>query len=105
MYEEDGLQGAVLTHVDDLILVGSATFIEKIRAGIADELTVLKVEKDKFRFARCDIEKFEDQVRGTMKDYARSMEKITEIRNVIDCHDPLTKLELKQYRKYIGYLS
>ena len=27
-----------------------------------------------------------------MKDYARSMEKIMEIRKDIDCHDPLMKL-------------
>ena len=40
-----------------------------------------------------------------MKDYARSLEKKIEIRKGIDCHDPLTKLQFKQYRKYKGKLS
>ena len=37
-----------------------------------------------------------------MKDYAESMEKITEISKGEDCHEPLTLLELRQYRKYTG---
>ena len=41
----------MLTHVDDLILA----LIEKIRAGIAEELTVSKVERDKFRYTRWNI--------------------------------------------------
>ena len=40
-----------------------------------------------------------------MNDYAKSMEKRTETRKGVDCHDPLTKLELKQYRKYTGQVS
>ena len=40
LHEEGEFQGAVLTHVDDLILAGSAEFKEKIRAEIADVLTV-----------------------------------------------------------------
>lgn len=105
LHEEGELKCAILTHVDDLILAGSTAFIEKIRAGIADELTLSKVEKDKFRFIGWDIEKFEDQIRVTMKDYARSIEEVTDIRKVIDHHDPLMKLELKQYRKNTGKLS
>ena len=46
LHEEGELQGAVLTHVDDLILDERAEFIENIRAGIADVLTVSKVERD-----------------------------------------------------------
>ena len=48
---------------------------------------------------------YENQIRVKMKDFAKSMEKITEIRKGIDHHDPLTKIELKQYRKYTGKLS
>ena len=64
-----------------------------------------KVERDRFRFTGWDIEKFEDQVRVTMKDYVKSMEKIMSIRKGVDRHDPLTKLELEKYRKYTGKLS
>ena len=40
-----------------------------------------------------------------MKDYAESIEKITEIRKGIDHHEPLLKFEWKQYRKSTGKLS
>ena len=40
-----------------------------------------------------------------MKDFAESMDRITEIRKGIDHHEPLMKLKLKQYRKYTGKLS
>ena len=46
----------VLTHVDDLTLAGSAEFIEMIRAGIVDVLTVSKIEIYMFRFTGSDIE-------------------------------------------------
>ena len=55
LHKEGEFQGAVLTHVDTLILAGSTAFIEKIRAGIAEELTVSKVEKDMFRFTGLDF--------------------------------------------------
>ena len=40
-----------------------------------------------------------------MKDYSNSMEWITEIRKGDDHHDPLTMLELRQYRRFTGKLS
>ena len=40
LYEGDKLIGVVLTHVDDLILAGIDEFKERIRAGIANALTV-----------------------------------------------------------------
>ena len=52
-------------------------------------LTVSKVERDKFRFTECDNEKYENHIRVTMKDYTKSMERITEIRKYIDHHDLL----------------
>ena len=42
---------------------------------------------------------------GTMKDYAKSMEKIMEIRKGDDQYETLTRSNMKQYRKYIGKLS
>ena len=35
LYEDERLVGAVLTHVDDLILAGNKKFVERIREGIA----------------------------------------------------------------------
>ena len=81
-YHEDGkLIGAVLTHVDDLILAGNEKFIERIREGIAMVLTVSKIERDKFRFTGWDIERCADgKIRVTMTDYAESMEEVKSIR-------------------------
>ena len=50
LHDEGVFQGAVLTHVDDLILTGINAFIKKIRLGISDELNVSKVKRDKFKF-------------------------------------------------------
>ena len=81
--------------MDDLILAGSNAFIKKIRVGISEEINVSKVERDKFRFTGWDIKKFKYPVVVTIKDYAKSMDQITEIRKGDDHHDPLTKLELR----------
>ena len=49
MHDKDGeFMGAVLTHVDDLFIVGTDEFVEKFRVGIAEALTVSKVESDRF---------------------------------------------------------
>ena len=40
-----------------------------------------------------------------MKDYADSLEDIREIRNVHDRKEPLTKLEMKEYRKMTGKIA
>ena len=50
MHEEGECQCSVLTHVDDFVVAGKENFVEKIRLGIAEVLTVTKVERDKFRF-------------------------------------------------------
>ena len=50
MHEKGELMGAVLTHVDDFFMVGTDEFVEKLRVGIAEDLIVLKVERDRFQF-------------------------------------------------------
>ena len=76
LHEEGVLLGAVLTYVYDLILAGCAEFIERIRAGIADIFMESKIDRDRFRFTGQDIEKYENQIRVTMKADAESMERI-----------------------------
>ena len=41
---------------------------------------VLKVEKDRFMFTGRDIDMYEGEIRVTLNDYVKSMERITEIR-------------------------
>ena len=104
-HEEGELRGAVLTHVDDLILSGNVDFIEKIRAGIADALMVSMVEKDKFRFTSWDIEKYDNQVRATRKDYAKSIERITEIRKGDNHHDSLSNQDFSIKKNIMIYIN
>ena len=85
----------MLTHVDDLILAGDSQFIERKRIRIADVLIASKVHRDKFWFTGWDIEKYEDKIRVTMKDYPEIMDKIPEIRTGEDGCKPLTLLELR----------
>ena len=42
--------------------------MKEIREGIVEVLTVSKVERDRFRFTRWEVEKYEDIVRVSMKD-------------------------------------
>ena len=50
LYEDGKLLGALLTHVDNLILAGNKEFIEGIREGMTMVLTVSVIERDRFRF-------------------------------------------------------
>ena len=68
-------------------------------------MTVSKIEEDCFRFTGLDIKKVDDGIEVLMKDYADSLEDIKEIRKVEDRNEPLTKLEMKEYRKMTGKIA
>ena len=81
LHEDGKLVGAVLTHVDDLILARNEEFVERIREGIAMVLAVSKIERDKFRFTGWDIERCSGgRIRVSMNDYAKSMEEVKNVR-------------------------
>ena len=65
-------------------------------------MTVSKIEEDCFRFTGLDIKKVDN---GRMEDYTNSLEDIKEIRKVEDRNEPLTKLEMKEYRKMTGKIA
>ena len=69
-----------MTHVDIFFKEGTEDFVKRIRAGIAEVLTVSKVGRGKFRFTGWDLEKYEDVVTVFMKDYVQSLNKIVKIR-------------------------
>ena len=102
---EGSLQGAILTHVDDFYIAGTPDFVKRTIDHIGRELTVSKIEEDCFRFTGLDIKKVDDGIEVSMEDYAESLEDIKEIRKVEDQNDPLTKLELKEYRKMTGKIA
>ena len=93
-----------MTHVDDFYLPGTPEFVNKTIEHIGRELTVSKIEEDCFRFTGLDIKKVNDGIEVSMKDYAESLEDIGEIR-MADRDEPLTKLEMKEYRKMTGKIA
>jgi len=86
------------------VIAGNEDFKGKTRNGIADTMTVSKVEKGKFIFTGWDIEKYEDMVTVTMKNYAKSLKDIMEIRKE-DRHKKFTRIEMKEYRNFMNILS
>ena len=86
LHKKGELQGKVLIHVDNFTIAENENFLEKVKKGISDTLTISKVEKDKFRFTGWDIERYKDQIKVSMKDYANSLEEILDIRKE-DRHD------------------
>ena len=99
--KEGRLKGAVLSHVDDFTITDEEEFVERIVSGILDRFTISKVEKDKFRFTGLDVRAEKERIEVSMEDYASSVESIEEIRKA-ERKENLTKMELKEYRKYTG---
>ena len=62
-------------------------------------MIVSKDERYKFRFIGWDVEKYEDGVRDSMKEYAQSLNEIKEIRRA-DRNKKLLRIELMEYRKF-----
>ena len=85
-----------MTHVDNFTIAGKANFLEMLKKVLSETLKVSKMEKNKFRISGWDIERYEDQIKVSMQDYANSLKEIMEIRKA-DRYDRLTKLEMKEY--------
>ena len=71
--------GAVLTHVDDFELTGTNDFVEEIIKVVEKELTISKVEEDKFRYIGLDVNAVSDGIDIFMEEYAKSLQNLTEI--------------------------
>ena len=97
------LDGMISTHVDDFILAGRERFIEEITERVKIKLDISKMEDLVFRFTGIDVKKTEGGIEISMNDYAGSLEKI----NVRDgkADEPLTREEIKVFRKYVGKLN
>ena len=97
------MEGLVSSHVDDFILAGTEMFLEEITSKIAQKLEISKLDDNEFRFTGMDVKKDGDLIVVSMEDYAKSLEKIEIRKGMPD--DPLTEIEMKVYRKYVGKLS
>ena len=98
------LHGMVITHVDDFQIAGTDEFVDCLLLNLNSTLTVSKVERGKFRFTGIDVMKVADGIELSMEDYASSIDEIREIRREKK-DTPLTKPELKLFRKCVGKLN
>ena len=98
------LIGAVITHVDDFTLTGTEEFANEIINTVAEELTASKIERENFRYTGIDVKTVKDGIEIETQDYVDSLDEVREIRKA-DKDDPLTRAELKVYRKMTGKLS
>ena len=94
----------VVTHVDDFTLAGTEAFVNEVIETVSRELTVSKIERDNFRYTGIDVKTVDDGIEIEMKDYVDSLEEVKEIRKA-NRDDPLTRAELKVFRKMTGKLS
>ena len=78
--------------------------MKRIVKGILEKFTVSKVEENEFRSTGLDVKAEKGKIEVSIEDYAKSVEPIEEIRKA-DRNEKLTKLELKEYRKYTGKIS
>ena len=74
--KKGGLEGMILTCVDDFDLAGTEEFVEMVTEKVGVFLDVSKVEDDSFRFTGIDIKKVEDGIEVSMEDYAESLEEM-----------------------------
>ena len=101
---DGNLHGMVITHVDDFQIAGTDNFVDSLLMKLSSTLTVSKVERSTFRFTGIDVEKVSNGIVLSMEDYAQSIDEIKEIRRVKK-DTPLTKSELKLFRKCVGKLN
>ena len=62
LHQDGELLDAVITHVDDFTLAGMETFIKEVLETISRELTVSKIERDKFRYTGIDVSTVNDGI-------------------------------------------
>ena len=65
---------AVLTHVNDFELIGTNDVVDEILEVVEKELTISKVEEDKFRYTGLDVNVILDGIKISMEDYAKSLQ-------------------------------
>ena len=84
-------------------MAGRKKFVDKVTKEIEKVLDVSTVESDCFRFTGIDVKKRKGGIEISMEDYARSLEEI-QIRDA-KADEPLTRDELKVFRKFVGKLN
>ena len=104
LHQDGELLGAVITHVDDFTLAGTEDFIKEVLETISRELTVSKIERDRFRYTGINVSVVDDIIEIQIEDNVDSLEEVKEILKA-DRDKDVTLVELREYRKMTGKLS
>ena len=72
---------------------------------VKEELTISKVEENVFHFTVLDERAVETGIEISMDEYSGSLKDILKVRKTDDRLEPLSKLEMKLYRKMTGKMS
>ena len=73
-------------------------FLDEVIDTVSKDLTLSKIERENFRYTGIDVRTVEDGIEIEIQDYVDSLEEVTEIRKAVR-DDPLTRAELKVFRK------
>ena len=101
--DKGDLEGMMSTFVDNFDLAGKKRFVDKVTEEIGKALDVSTVENDCFRFTGIDVKKVKEGIEISMEDNDKSLEEI-QIRDA-KADEPLTREELKVFRKFVGKLN
>ena len=99
--KEDKLHGLIVSHVDDLLIMGDAKFESEIEKRLSNTFIFSKIEEKSFKYCGCQITV--EKTGDILLDQIRYVDMIEEIdKKHGDDYRDLTKAELKQLRGKIG---
>ena len=104
LHQDRELMGAVIMDVDDFTLAGTEDFIKEVSETISRELTVSKIERDRFRYTGINVSVVDDIIEIQIEGNVDSPEEVKEILKA-DRDKDVTLAELREYRKMTGKLS
>ena len=101
--KDQKLQGLVISHVDDLILAGNATFKEEVEDKLKEFFTFSKIEEKSFTYCGCRIVVEDDgSIELDQNEYIDSLKRIDHMEGSADRE--LSEKEKKDVRAKIGEL-
>ena len=101
-FVKDGnFHGLVVSHVDDLLMIGDEVFEREVEDKLRDVFVFSKVEEKCFKYCGCKIDVKEDgTIEVDQNKYVENIEHIPEIEG--EMARPLTEKEKKEVRAKIG---
>ena len=82
---EGKLHGIIVSHVDDLLVVGDEKFKKEVEEKLASIFKFSKMEKDDFNYCGCRIRRKENgNIEIDQHEYIKAIENITEIDGNMD---------------------